>query len=258
MQQMEKTRPAPGTASAWWLGQGSFVFEGPNTGPLVVDPYLSNSCGNGGGDGSQRMHPVPVEPGDLKVAAIFLTHDHQDHTDPETLPDLVRANPDAPIYAPLASIEHLGRLDISGPHVHRLERGESVSIPGATVHAVYAEHTEDSVGLVFVFDDGPTIYHTADTEYFDGIGDAAKFAPDFMDICINGRWGNMNIDEAVRVTSEVQPREVMPMHWGLFSGNTADPQAFVAKLTDAGVQARPVVLEPNGLARITVSAKRAG
>lgn len=52
--------PAKGTASVWWLGQGGFVFEGAETGPLVVDPYLSDSVAKQGG--SKRLHPVPVAP----------------------------------------------------------------------------------------------------------------------------------------------------------------------------------------------------
>ncbi|MES2461786.1 MAG: MBL fold metallo-hydrolase [Armatimonadota bacterium] len=245
----------PGTANVWWLGQGSVVFEGPHSGPLVIDPYLSDSCGAGGGP--RRLNPVPVAPCDLQVAAIFLTHDHQDHTDPETLPELCIANPEAPIYAPLESIAHLERLGIHGPRVNRLERGQRVSLPGVTVHAVHAEHTDDSVGLIFVFEDGPTIYHTADTEYFDHIGEeAATLGIDLMTICINGRWGNMGIPEAVKVTQTVNPAEVLPMHWGLFSENTADPQEFISQLQATSSLAKPILLEPHGHGRYTVSRRR--
>lgn len=243
-----------GQASVWWLGQGSFVFEGPESGPLVVDPYLSNSCFRNG-KGADRLHPTPVAPGDLRYAALFLTHDHQDHTDDETLPALVAANPGAPIYAPLESVAHLSRLGMTGPDVNRIERGQSVYLPGATVRATFAQHTDDSVGLVFEFAGGPTIYHTADTEYFEGIEEAARFAPDLLAVCINGRWGNMGIAEAVRVTGAIAPREVLPMHWGLFAQNTADPQAFVRALEAAGVPARPIVLPPDGTGRHIVSAR---
>lgn len=244
-----------GTASVWWLGQGSFVFEGPRTGALVIDPYLSDSVENEGGP--KRLHPTPVAPGGLNVQAIFLTHDHTDHTDPETLPALVAANPDAPIYAPLSSIEHLARLGIEGPNVNRLERGQSVYIDGATVHIVHAEHTDDSVGLVFVFDDGPTVYHTADTLFVEELFNAEQYTPDLLCICINGRWGNMGIDEAVQVTQRIAPAEVLPMHWGLFAENTADPQEFVRRLTEAGSASRPVVLEP-GTGRHTVRRRSSG
>ena len=246
-----QTEIAPGSANVWWLGQGSFVFEGPHSGPIVIDPYLSDSVGDGGGP--KRLNSVPVAPGDLRISAIFLTHDHTDHTDPATLPALCTANPDAPIYAPVESIAHLERLGIHGSRVNRLERGQRVTIPGATVHAVHADHTDDSVGLIFVFDNGPTIYHTADTEFFEGIGaEAAALGIDLLTICINGRWGNMNISEAVRVTQIVKPAEVLPMHWGLFQENTADPEQFVTELQATTSAAKPILLSPDGHARYTI------
>jgi L-ascorbate metabolism protein UlaG (beta-lactamase superfamily) len=108
--------------------------------------------------------------------------------------------------------------------------------------------------LIFVFEDGPTIYHTADTEYFKGIGEeAASLGIDLMTICINGRWGNMGISDAVKVTQIVSPAEVLPMHWGLFSENTADPSQFVSQLQTAHSNAIPVLLEPNGHGRYTIS-----
>jgi L-ascorbate metabolism protein UlaG (beta-lactamase superfamily) len=238
---------ASGTARVWWMSQGTFVFEGPKSGPLVVDPYFSDPVRPNGEP--VRLHPSPVAPGDLRVSAIFLTHDHDDHTDPKTLPALHAANPDAPIYAPLESIDHLERMGISGPIVHRLERGQTVRLPGVMVTTVHAEHTADSVGLIFAFEDGPTIYHTGDTEYYEGIGEKAVGA-DLLAICINGRWGNMNIAQAVQVTQTVDPVEVLPMHWGLFAENTADPAEFVAALAEAGgTSARPIVLVPDGTAR---------
>jgi L-ascorbate 6-phosphate lactonase len=242
---------ASATANIWWLGQGSFVFEGVHSGPIVVDPYLSDSVGATGGP--QRLFPIPVAPADLRVSAIWLTHDHIDHTDPHTLPALIAANPDAPIFAAAESVAHLTKLGVNGPTVHTIERNATYALPGVTVHTTHAEHTADSVGLVFVFEQGPTIYHTADTEYFESIGDAARFTPDLLSICINGRWGNMNIADAVRVTQAIAPRYVLPMHWGLFAENTADPMEFVRELQASGSVAEPVVLPANGLARYTVS-----
>jgi L-ascorbate metabolism protein UlaG (beta-lactamase superfamily) len=111
--------------------------------------------------------------------------------------------------------------------------------------------------LIFAFDDGPTIYHTADTEYFEGIGqEAAALGIDLMTICINGRWGNMGIPEAVKVTVMVDPAAVLPMHWGLFTENTADPQQFIAQLGATDSAAQPILLEPNGQGRYIVSRRR--
>lgn len=242
---------APGAARVEWLGQGSFVFETAGAGRLVVDPYLSDSVASGGGPA--RLFPVPVAPADLRVGAIFLTHDHIDHTDPDTMIPLAAANPDAPIYAVAESVAHLARLGIAGDRVRRIERDGTYALPGVTVHATHAEHTGDSVGLVFRFENGPTIYHTADTEYFPAIADAKRFAPDLLAICINGRWGNMNIADAVRATTAIAPRSVLPMHWGLFAENTADPHEFVRVLRESGTPAEVVLLPATGRAVHTVN-----
>ena len=129
----EKTEP--GTASLWWHGQGSFVWQGAHTGTIIIDPFLSMSCG-------ARLTPIPIEPSELAVDVILLTHDHSDHTDPDTLVPLCAANPDAAIYAPGESVAHLAKIGITGDRVHTFGRGDSVEIPGATLHAVFAEHTD--------------------------------------------------------------------------------------------------------------------
>jgi L-ascorbate metabolism protein UlaG (beta-lactamase superfamily) len=68
-----------------------------------------------------------------------------------------------------------------------------------------------------------------------------------MLVCINGQYGNMNPEEAARLTHEIEPAVVVPMHWGLVAENTADPADFVKALADTGSQARPVVMSPGDL-----------
>ena len=59
----------------------------------------------------------------------------------------------------------------------------------------------------------------------------AKQKIDLMFICINGRLGNMNVDEAVRLTECIAPRVGIPTHYGMFESNTEDPQKYVSRLT---------------------------
>ncbi len=55
-------------------------------------------------------------------------------------------------------------------------------------------------------------------------------------VCINGRLGNMNATDAAALVAQLQPRVAVPMHYGLFAGNTADP--FVAACRTQGQQTR--------------------
>ena len=247
------TLPTPGTASFWWLGHASFVLEGPTGGPIAVDPYLSDSFEKAGG--SKRESRPPVQPADLRVSTIILTHDHLDHTDPDTLPALCAANPDAPIFGPPSSIAHLARLGIKGNRTRTLQPGEIIYGEGWRVHGVHAEHTEDSVGLVFVFDQGPHVYHLSDTKYFDGLLKARESEITLLTLHIDEHWGDLTIRDAVKITKALAPREVLPMHWGMFAETSADPRTFAAQLAASGSATRCVILDPTGKSRHLISAR---
>jgi len=75
--------------SLWWLGQMGFILKSPQGKVMAIDPYLTNSCMEGGRRyydvDCDRRFPTPVEPEDLAVDVLALTHSHQDHCDPETI-----------------------------------------------------------------------------------------------------------------------------------------------------------------------------
>ena len=79
--------------------------------------------------------------------------------------------------------------------------------------------------------DGPIVYLVGDSGYHDGLASAVEdYGPDVLLVPINGKYGNMSIEQAVQLTLEIEPREVIPMHFGMFEGNTADPDDFVGLL----------------------------
>ena len=133
--------------------------------------------------------------------------------------------------------------------------GLSLEFPHFAVHVVAAQHTEDSVGFVFEFagggseTDSVALYLTGDTEYNDGLAAAvAPYGPEVLLVPINGRWGNMTAAQAAKLCREIAPREVIPMHYGMFAENTADPADFLALLaaeTHSDPEITPVVLKHN-------------
>ena len=66
-----------------WLGQAGLLFETEGH-TIVVDPYLSDSVKNIEPQNYRRVG-VNEEFLRLKPTVIVLTHNHLDHTDPETL-----------------------------------------------------------------------------------------------------------------------------------------------------------------------------
>ncbi|MDD6564387.1 MAG: MBL fold metallo-hydrolase, partial [Clostridiales bacterium] len=70
-----------------WLGQAGLLFETENK-IIMVDPYLSDSVEK---IEPQNKRRVPVDKSffDIKPDIIVLTHNHLDHTDPDTLKHFV-------------------------------------------------------------------------------------------------------------------------------------------------------------------------
>src|SRR5215211_4043420 len=89
----------------WGLGQVGVAIKGP-TGGLYVDPYLTDSDGEGGS--LPRTFPPPLAPAEVtNASAVLLTHVHIDHTDPDTVLPLSEASPDARFVAPFTRSDTL-------------------------------------------------------------------------------------------------------------------------------------------------------
>ncbi len=215
MERLIKSKVEAGRVAIQWLGQGGFAFKGHDSGVLVVDPYLSDSANADGN--AARLVDIPVRPKDVRLDYLFLTHDHDDHTDPHSAPAIAQANPEAPVICPPSSCRHLTKLGVPSSQITTAMPGQSLEFPGFVAHVVAAQHTEDSVGFVFEFANGGSetdsvsVYITGDTEYNDGLAAAVEeFGPEVLLVPINGRWGNMDAAQAARLTAEIAPARGYP------------------------------------------------
>jgi L-ascorbate 6-phosphate lactonase len=255
MDRTSKTKVEQGRVAIHWLGQGGFTLKSHGGDLIYIDPYLSDSANADGT--SPRMVDIPIKPKDVRLNYLFLTHDHADHTDPHSAPVIAQMNPDATVICPPSSCHHLTKLGVPSTQLKTAMPGQTLAFPNFTVHVVAAQHSEDSVGFVFDFshDDtavnGPIVYLVGDSAYYDGLASAvADYGPDVLLVPINGQWGNMSVEEAVKLTLEIEPREVVPMHYGMFESNTADPDDFVGLLASAlakktEIDITPVVMKHN-------------
>lgn len=216
-----------------WTGQAGFAFKDSQGKIYHIDPYLSNVCSTT--VGYHRVVPTPINASELKVDFIFVTHEHKDHLDDVSLPLIAKANKNLTIVAPPTCIDRLKELGIHPKRLISLQRGEDMKIGNTLVKAVIANHTDDSVGFVFKFGN-LSFYITGDTTYSDNLIAVKEDHPNLMMPCINGRLGCMNICDAVRLTGHIQPDFVVPMHYGMFKENTADPNEFVRQAeTSSGI-----------------------
>jgi L-ascorbate 6-phosphate lactonase len=237
MQEIRACKVPRNSVVIWWLGQNGYIFK-THEGTLVsTDLYLTNSCAEayaGAGINLDRRVPVLIAPEDLDVDIFTCTHNHMDHTDPETLERLrhkdaghfVGPHPTCGVYREKAIEE--SRIVPAWPDCR-------IELDDVTIHGAFALPTDDTdlnhMGYIFQFGKGPRIYVTGDTDYSDLLASAARHSPDLMITCINGGFNNLSHYEAAKLAAQVKPKAAVPCHYDMFPDNAADPAQFRASLT---------------------------
>jgi L-ascorbate 6-phosphate lactonase len=247
---LHNTVVAPGRLAIFWLGGAGFAFKTVSGRIVAVDPYLSDSLDRYYSWKRLPLSPIPMAPAELQADLVLTTHAHEDHLDPETIPELVSTS-QAVVAGPTMCVEAMRSWGLPEERFVEINRGERRPIAGVDVTAVLAHHvspagaqTPDAVGYVLDLD-GIVVYHTGDSLYHPDLRKQVNvIRPNLLLVCINGQYGNMNPEEAARLTCEIEPAAVIPMHWGLVAENTADPAAFVSALSSMNGKARPLVILP--------------
>ena len=213
-----------------WLGQGGYALQiGEKT--VYLDPYMSDMVGKK--EKLARLVPPPIDPKDARPDYYLATHDHMDHLDTDFISQINCEG--VKFICPESCKKALLALDmgIEESQIVVVNRGDVIELDGFTLRAVYADHTPDSVGFVIAAN-GLTVYFTGDTLYGDEVG--ANVSADIICCCINGKWGNMDAEEAVRVALRSGAKIAIPNHYGMFAENTADPAIFCAMAEAAGLR----------------------
>lgn len=212
-----------GTLSIRWIGQNGYILRDGET-EICIDPYLSNVVDRLAGRG--RMVEAPIAPEELKSDVTVCTHNHIDHVDIDAIPLM---NKDKMVFlAPEDARKNL--IDLGVKNYAPFDEGAVYRVGKFKLTAVFADHTVPAVGVI-VEHSGLTLYFSGDTEYHERLRELAKYKIDIMFVCINGKLGNMNVDEAVTLTEQIAPRVGIPTHYGMFESNTEDPQKYLSRLS---------------------------
>lgn len=256
---IRSAQPGPGQIAVWWLGQSGYAFKTASA-TWWIDLYLSEHLTLKYANTDKphiRMTESPLRGHEITAAAwVFASHRHSDHLDPGTLPDLMRASPEARLVLPLAAVDHAVGLGLPRERLIPTRGEETFTAGPLTVHSIPSAHPEFDFSadkgypfLGYVFEvDGLRLYHSGDTLAYDGL--AERLSSDVLDLAflpingagIPGTPGNMNSAEAIALAVQVQPRLVVPCHYDLFSFNTADVSEFARLAEESSVAYR--VLHP--------------
>jgi L-ascorbate 6-phosphate lactonase len=233
----------PAGLALWYLGCNGFVLKSSGGTTLFVDPYL----GTGDPPRTVRMIPVPFDPDDVTEAdAVLATHEHTDHVHgPSQAPIL--ASTGARFCAPDASIRTAREAgwpadyDVSPEQFEQVDEGDTVRIGDLTVRVLAANDPDAEHPVAYLVEhQSGTFFHGGDARpgAFEGVG--AEYDIDLGALAFGSvgmipdtqsrepartKWYN-DENEILAAARQLRLDRLVPTHWDMWKGLTADPAAL--------------------------------
>lgn len=200
---------------------------------VIIDPFLSGNPASG------------VDPMDIKVDAVILTHAHDDHFG-DTIE--IAKNNNCPV---IATFELATYCEQRGVQAHAMNTGGSYAFDGFTVKLTPAFHTSSlRDGDVFLYAGEPvgivltmgktTLYHAGDTALFDHmktIGERHDI--DVAALPIGDNY-TMGPDDAVLAAKWLKAKQVIPIHYNTFPIIEQDGAKFKQMIEAEGMKCHPL------------------
>jgi L-ascorbate metabolism protein UlaG (beta-lactamase superfamily) len=183
-----------------WLGHDGFKINASRT--IYIDPF----------DLKGELEPADV---------ICITHDHYDHCSPGDVAKILRE--DTII---IAAENCRGKLK---GDVRWVRPGDKVTVKDLTVEAIPAYnvnkefHPREAGGVGYILSvDSSKIYHAGDS---DPIPEMEGLDVDIAMLPVSGVYV-ATAEEAVEAANMINPKTVIPMHYGSIVGSRADAERF--------------------------------
>lgn len=212
-----------GATHLFSMGQAGFIIKSQKGETLGIDLYLSECVEQvEGHDGYHRLMPQIVNPEDLELDVVIATHFHRDHFDVDAMQGLM-SNGKTHLFCAYDCMEDVKKLGLDENRVTYVKPKDRYQIGDFDIHFVNSDHGAGApleVGAIVTVD-GKNVLEVGDTslhldwkiEYLSAGQLDVLIAP------INGAYGNLNEQEQVMLTRELQPRLTVPCHFGMFASH---------------------------------------
>lgn len=199
---------------------------------LIIDPFISGNP------------QAPVKADEIDVNYILVTHGHGDHIG-DTIPIGKRTGATV-----IASFELASLCAKEGLNTHPMHIGGAHNFDFGRVKLTIAHHgggygddasryTGPPVGFLVTIG-SKTIYHSGDTSLFYDMKLIGKMNDIDLAFIPIGDNFTMGIDDAVKAVEFLQPKKVVPFHYGTWPVIEVKPEDFASRVSGAEV----VILKP--------------
>jgi L-ascorbate metabolism protein UlaG (beta-lactamase superfamily) len=240
-----------------WYGHAALRIETPSGGVILVDPWLK-APNNPDKESLDKL---------TRVDYILLTHGHWDHIqDAVEIGKKTGAILVAPYGLQFNMKSYLGYPEKQATLATGGNAGGTFNLDkaGAKVTMVNAVHGSEftppmvkaelgspstvsagnPVGYVIQVNGGPTIYHTGDTDVFTDMKLIGEFfRVDVMFASIGGHF-TMDPARAALAVEWVNPKQIVPIHWGTYPILAGNPAQLKAALDKRNLGGRMVEMKP--------------
>lgn len=235
-----------------WYGHSGFKITTPKGKVLLIDPWITNPANK---EGAKQLEELK------HVDFILLTHAHGDHVG-NTVEIAKKTG------AKLVATFDLGKAMVQyggypekqfgyettgnfGGEITLLD-GEVKVMFVPALHSSSMETTGSPKGLIYggnpggfviAVKNGPTIYHTGDTDLFEDMKTLSiNYKIDIMLVCIGDKF-TMGPKRAAAATKLVNPKMVIPMHFGTFPVLTGTIEEFEKELVQQKIAAKLIKMK---------------
>jgi L-ascorbate metabolism protein UlaG (beta-lactamase superfamily) len=214
-----------------WLGHATVMIQTTKGTNILIDPFIEQN------PKYPKGFALPE-----KIHYILLTHGHGDHISDAVPVALRHGSTVVAIYELAAYVGSKGVANTIGMNL-----GGTIELDDVAVTMVEATHSAAAqddegthyvgvaTGFVLSILNGPVIYHSGDTNVFGDMKLIAQlYQPEIAMLPIGGYY-TMGPKEAALAVRLIEPKMVLPLHFGTFAPLKGTPEQLV-ELIDESIQ----------------------